>query len=93
MEGAHYIKTKHLLSLSEQQLVDCSRGYGNHGCNGGWVEKAFDYAYDKGLETESSYPYHARDGSCYCSKSRAKVWDIDWFKVKKYNVSAIKSAL
>lgn len=33
IEGAHYIATKQLVSLSEQQFVDCSTR--NHGCNGG----------------------------------------------------------
>ena len=47
--------------LSEQQLMDCSRDYGNNGCNGGWTDAGFKFAIDHGLVTEKEYPYLAKD--------------------------------
>lgn len=52
------------VSLSEQQLVDCSRPQGNQGCNGGWPSSALKYVQANGIASESQYPYTARDGTC-----------------------------
>jgi C1A family cysteine protease len=64
MEGAYQIAGNELTSFSEQQLVDCSTAQGNNGCNGGLMDYAFTFAEQNAMDTESSYPYKARDGKC-----------------------------
>jgi len=62
LEGAWQIATGKLVSLSEQQFVDCSSK--NNGCNGGSMDAAFEFAESHALCAETAYAYKAKQGKC-----------------------------
>jgi len=65
VEGAHQLAKGELVSLAEQQLVDCAGSSGNQGCNGGLMDDAFQWIIsNNGIGAEASYPYTAMDGTC-----------------------------
>jgi len=73
VEGQVFVKTKKLVSLSEQNLVDCDHECVQYegqescddGCNGGLMWAAYQYIQKNGgINTEDSYPYEGVDGSC-----------------------------
>ena len=76
VEGAYFLSSEKLVSLSEQQLVDCSSRFGNQACNGGLMSNAFSYIQENGICKESDYKYTASDGKC---KKCSTVTKIDSF--------------
>jgi len=66
LEGQWKKKTGSLISMSEQQIVDCSGRWGNHGCHGGRFQSSWNYIKSAGgIVSENSYPYHPSQGRCY----------------------------
>jgi C1A family cysteine protease len=91
VEGAHFIKSGKLLSLSEQEIVDCDKT--SYGCRGGWQSHAFTWLESHGAELETDYPYTARDGTCKWSSSKAQFEVTGYKNVPSNSVSALKAAI
>ncbi|GBN19297.1 Cathepsin L [Araneus ventricosus] len=94
LEGQHMKKTGDLVSLSEQNLVDCSGPEGNQGCEGGWMDQAFEYIKEnKGIDTEDSYPYTAQDGTCHFKKSSVGATVTGYVDIPTGDEDALKKAV
>lgn len=68
IEGINKIATGSLVSLSEQELIDCDQTY-NTGCSGGLMDYAFNWVVkNHGIDTEEDYPYHTAEKNCLKNK-------------------------
>lgn len=76
LESAYLIDKNTNLSLSAQELVDCSSRFGNHGCNGGWPTNAYNYIIFNGILPTSSYPYAATNQLCQRPRIRQKTYSM-----------------
>ena len=71
LEGAHFLELGKLVSFSEQELVSCSSSAGNHGCQGGIMDNAFNWINQNGIVHESTYPYTSGGGNTgTCDQSK-----------------------
>jgi cathepsin L len=93
VEGAHAISTGNLISLSEQQLIDCSASSGNQGCDGGLMDFAFNYIVMGGITTEAAYPYTALDGTCKSANKPIAATLSSYVDVASVDETALVAAL
>jgi len=81
IEGNNFVTNGELVSLSEQQLVDCDKR--DNGCGGGLPSNAYKdlISGETGLELETAYPYNAEEGTCHTDKSLMKVYLSSWVPI------------
>ncbi|KAI7738544.1 hypothetical protein M8C21_032892 [Ambrosia artemisiifolia] len=94
VEALNQIVTGNLITLSEQELVDCDTFY-SLGCNGGYVNHAFEFIVTSGgIYSDKDYPYIGIEGICNTSMKGKKVDSIDGYEVVPINdESALQKAV
>lgn len=80
------------MSLSEQQLIDCSAHYLLQGCFGGSIALAYLFTKDNGaITSDSEYPYTGKIGECRSNVTEAA--RISGFKRVMNNEKALQQAI
>lgn len=93
-EGITKLKTGKLVSLSEQELVDCDTRSVNQGCQGGLMNYAFKFIIrNNGLSAEANYPYKGVDGICMKNDDESPAAKITGYEVVPANEEALLKAV
>jgi KDEL-tailed cysteine endopeptidase len=96
LEHMYYLKTGRKVRLSEQELVDCSKGHGNTGCRGGWMHQSYDYVIqNEGIQLASTYPYVGTENRICRFDTQRNVKGLlsGYVKIEKHNNDHILMAL
>jgi len=79
IESSWFLAGHKLITLSEQQIVDCDVNNGDEGCDGGDTTTAYQYVMKTGgLDTEANYPYTGEDDDCSFSKANVSATISNW---------------
>lgn len=105
LEAAHFVRTGELLNLSVQQLIDCNTG-GQYGCDGGFIDYAYEYSRNTPVVEAKHYPYTEKAGRCRVKGDKLRkakleqdmneiksVSASEHFQIKPKNAGQLKAAL
>ncbi|KAL0002082.1 hypothetical protein SO802_015863 [Lithocarpus litseifolius] len=94
-EGITQLTTGKLISLSEQELVDCDNNGEDQGCEGGLMENGFEFIIQNGgITTEANYPYQGADGTCNTKEEASHAAKINGYeKVPANSENALLKAV
>jgi len=100
IEGQYFITTgKRMPELSDQEILSCSRPFGNHGCIGGNMEKSYHYILDAqenkgGMTLAQDYPYEGSENPCKRSKFKKNNIRLEGYrKVQRGNEQDLMDAV
>jgi cathepsin L len=93
LEAQLFNTTKKLVTLSEQNLLDCSKTNGNQGCNGGVTDYAFRYVVQNGIESEETYAFTGKEEQCKFSSSRSVTKCRGYVDIPRGNEQALQAAI
>jgi hypothetical protein len=84
--------------LSDQEILSCSRAFGNHGCVGGNMEKSYHYILGKHPRGELSlakdYPYEGDEGACKADRFKTTATHLKGYrKVQRGSEADLQDAL
>lgn len=92
LEGAHFIKTGKLTSLSAQNLLDCVKKDEKQ-CYGATAMEAFEYVKKNGIDTEQSYPYHQKKEQCRSKSNSSGATVKGYIQTQGGNEAALAHAI
>lgn len=94
IEGQVFKRTGKILSLSPQQIVDCSVSFGNQGCTGGSLRNTLRYLEATGgIMRFNDYKYTGRKGKCQFVPELAVVNVTSWAIMPSRDEKAIQAAV
>lgn len=89
LEGYNFIKTGQLISLSEQNVVDC---FSDETCYGGYTWDAILHVKNNGISKETDYPYRKKHTRCKKKVPKIKI-DFKGFDFVNETENDLKSSL